>query len=186
MGKVLITTEAFRERKVAEEIENLLAMRGIEVSTKIFERFPGVLLVESRHLDSVRLSRVMINTAHIRRIVKKVIPVLRDYMLESPSYVDVTVLILEDFLPRVDLCALRGKTFCVRCRFRGVRGETYCEKLLGYYVKRVVPEARVSLEEPEYVLLVELVGEWCGVYFGPNDRSVLLYPDVQRARSRQV
>jgi len=182
MGKVLVTTDAFKEKRVANEIENILAMRGLEVTARLFEGYSGVLLVECSSMSSLDLSRTMLNIAHVRRIVRSVVPMAREYMLDNMSYEDVFVLIVEDFLPRVDLDVLRTRTFCVRCRFRGMRGESRCEKLLGYYIKRTVPEAKVDLRRPDYVLLVETVGKWCGVYFGLNDRSLLLYPEVQRTR----
>ncbi len=180
MGKVLITTGAFQERRAANEVENILAMRNIEVTTRLFEGFSGVLLVESQDMDSLELSRVLLNTAHVRRIVKSIVPILVEFELNDTSYESVFVLVLEHFLPRVCLDVLRGRTFCVRCRFRGMRGEARCERLLGYYIKRVVPDSKVNLKRPDYVLLVETVGLWCGVYFGRNDKSILLYPEVQR------
>lgn len=173
---VVVTTEAFEEKRLAEEIENLLLLKGIEAQVRIGD-FPGVLLVTSSSVDSLKLANTLINLAPVKRRARSIVPLMKWTYLDCLDYTCVFVSVIEDILPRINI-DLSGKRVCIRCRFRGFRGEHRAEMLLGEYLRRTFPNLRVSLTNPDVVLLVETVRELCGVYLGRPDSSVLLYRGI--------
>jgi len=175
-GVVLLTTEAFRERKVAEEIESLLLARGVECYARTFENAPGVVLVLSRDLSSRDLSRIMLSMAHVRRLARSVVPLLVWTTADLKGFEDVVVIVIEQFLPLLWSDTYEGSRIAVRCRFRGMRGESRAERIIGYYIcQRLCNTCRIDLERPSVLVLVEQVCELCGAYVGYPDRSILMY-----------
>jgi len=174
MGTVLVTVDAFQEKKYASEITDLLLIRGVKSTYQIFDKYPGVIVFRSDEVNSIDLSKIMLSIAHVRRIVKSVVPLVWSSYGEFRSYEDIAVLIIEDFLPRIDIEMFNSKKVVVRCRFRGLKGEHRVEMIVGAYLKRLV-NFRVSFEDPDYLILIEQVGELCGVYVGHPDKNILMY-----------
>jgi len=175
-GAVLVTTDAFKEKKVSSEIENILLARGVECEAKIFPQNPGVVLIVSRELSSIDLARTMLSIAHVRRIVRSVVPLLAWGFYDVRSFEDVVVIVIEDFLPRLWSDKYSASRIAVRCRFRGIRGESRAEKIIGYYIcERLCRTCKIDLESPNVLVLVEQVCELCGAYVGHPDKSILMY-----------
>ncbi len=176
MHIVLVTTNAFEEKRLAEEIENLLLIRGFEVQVRVGD-FPGVLLVQSRSADPLKLANVLVNLAPVRRRARSIVPLIGWTYLDCLDYTCVFVTVVEDLLPRLG-ADFSNKCVCVRCRFRGFRGEHRTEMLLGEYLRRTFSNVKVRLSNPDVVLLVEVIRELCGIYLGPPSSSVLLYRGI--------
>ncbi len=173
MGLVLVTVEAFQEKRVSEEICSLLMLRNVYTNYRTFEKYPGIILLES-NLDSIVTSRIMLSIAHVRRVVKSVVPLVWVRFNKFRSYEDVIVQVIEDLLPRIDIDKLNSERVAIRCRFRGIRGEHRAEMIIGAYLRRIV-NLKISLENPTYLILIEQVGELCGAYVGHPDKSILVY-----------
>ncbi len=175
-GLVIVTTEAFRERRAAEEIESLLLVRGVECRTRTFDKAPGVVLITSEREPSLELARKMLSIAHIRRLIKSLVPLLRWIYSEFRGFEDVAVTVIEEFLPFLWRREYRNVRIAVRCRFRGIRGESRVERIVGYYIcRRLCDSCSIDLKRPDILVLIEQVRDLCGAYVGPVDRSVLLY-----------
>ncbi len=175
-GAVLVTTEAFREKKVASEIENVLLARGVECEARTFPQNPGVVVVFSRGTCSIELAKIMMSIAHIRRIVRSLVPLLSWGLYDVKRFEDIVVIVIEDFLPKLWRDNYENSRVAVRCRFRGIRGESRAEKIIGYYIcERLCRSCRIDLERPNVLVLIEQVCELCGAYVGYPDKSILMY-----------
>jgi len=175
-GAVLVTTDAFREKRAASEIEDLLLARGIECEARIFQKNPGVIVVIARDISSKDLAKIMMNISHIRRMIRSLVPLLAWGSYDVRSFEDIAVIAIEDFLPRLWRDDYSNSRIAVRCRLRGIRGESRVEKIIGYYIcERLCSTCRVDLERPHVLVLIEQVCELCGAYVGYPDKSILMY-----------
>ena len=171
MGKVILTTEAFKEWKVASEFKNFFLTRGLDINIIIFNKYPGFFIIECSEKDSITLAKLITNTAILIRLVKKVIPIIYEFNVSSLNDVIKNVI---DFLKRNFEFLKNCLTYLVRCEFRGFRGEYTIEKEIGKFVKENC-NIKVSTSNPECVIIIQCVENWCGLYVGKYRESYLRY-----------
>ena len=171
MGKVILTTGAFKEWKVASEFKNFLLTRGLNVNTIIFNKYPGFFIIECFEKDSITLGRIITNTAILIRLVKKVIPVIYEFNISSLNdIINHVINFLKENVEFIKNCS----TFLVRCEFRGFRGEYSVEKEIGKFIKENFG-IKVSTSNPECIIIIQCVENWCGIYVGKYRESFLRY-----------
>lgn len=161
---LVITCEKGKEEQAL--VEFLDCVYHVDLSVKV-ERtsFPGVLIAVSS-LESRSLLRVL--RSYSIKNVKRAVPVDR-WVPATMSHVLQAVL---------ELCAGKLKpplTFAVRCSRRGkaFKSSLEVEVFVGDELRRE-SGCEVNLEEPDYVVCVEVIGNYAGVALLSKDEYELL------------
>jgi len=151
---LLITCSAGKEEKAEIEILDCL-LRYDETAEVYKTEFPGVLLADTKLPLSKAVSYLKrFEMAYVHRItpLSKTVEASTDVIIEAALQ-----------LVRSELKT--GSSFAVRCVKRGnrIKSKREIEKKIGEVIVREL-KARVNLSNPEYILHVEVLGDFAGIY----------------------
>ncbi|OYT25961.1 MAG: hypothetical protein B6V02_02610 [Thermoprotei archaeon ex4572_64] len=162
MGKIIITTMAFKEKFLAEEIKEYLYLRGLSnIEYQVFNNMPGILIIDSS-ISSIELARIMLSSP-LSRYFSRLVPILYETKFSKPEELANTI--LKEFRELL----LRCSSFVVRCKLRSINAsDSEYERIIGEIIRNEV-NLKVNCESPNCIVIIECIEEWCGVYVGNFD-----------------
>jgi len=150
MGVLVVTSESGTGRAGQIEVMDALLPKDMMLDANVTP-YRGVLLVRTR-LDALKAHSLILSS--LPKHISRVIPI------ETECEPNV------DSITNAALAAMRGKgggPFMVRCKARGSElSETHVERVVGAYVKDRTGLG-VDLKDPDFVIHVEIVGNFAGV-----------------------
>ncbi len=159
MGKIIITTIAFKEKPLAEEIREYLYLRGLcNIEYQVFDNMPGILIINSS-ISSIELARVILNSP-LSRYFSRLVPILYETKFSKPEELANTI--LKEFREFLSRCS----DFVVRCKLRNIdASDSEYERIIGEIIRNEV-KLKVSCEAPSCIVIIECIEKWCGIYVG--------------------
>ncbi|MFQ6086243.1 MAG: THUMP domain-containing protein [Candidatus Bathyarchaeia archaeon] len=168
--ELVLTSYRYRGRELLKEIGELGDFRSTEFKDVIrgrVEDLEGFL----RGLDKRTIPSL-----------SRVTPIERSFRFSPERVVEEFVEAVEPLVERIR----KGETFCVRVERRGLKGvfsSQLVAREVGTFISNALKERdgeehKVDLEDPDKAVVIETLGDWCGVGVIPKALR-MRYPQLR-------
>ncbi|MCS7386310.1 MAG: THUMP domain-containing protein [archaeon GB-1867-005] len=152
------TVEAFKEERAGIELMDCIFPYDPQVSFET-TKYPGVIILRSRlspfEIISI-LRKCFVSLTH------KVVPIQKWAKASIEEIVEACIEIAKISIPK-------NSTFKVECGKRGriIKSRSAIERAVG---RKIIEEigCKVSMENPEYIVAIEVIGKIAGVCIAPK------------------
>jgi len=150
MGVLIVTCESASGEAAAIEVMDALLPKDRDANVEM-TKHDGVLIVRTS-LDPLLAHSLLISS--LPRRISRVVPIGQECRSDLGSIADTALAVAR---------RMSGRSFVVRCKTRGSALKSDdLEKTVGQHLCQHTT-MRVDLEEPDFVVYVEVVGDFAGV-----------------------